>query len=275
MHPIQNVMKSIETTGKTLEEATQTAAKELGVEPSTLTVTVLEQTKGLFGRGSVRIRAEVAETAPTPAAIAEPSEPEPVAEAKPKRGGRTKKVAEPEPTPEPVVAEEAADAVVGESEEPAAEVVASEADGEVFLKLMEELLEASGVQAHAKVKSLNGKYVNVEIDGKEAGFLVGKNGEVLNALQYLVNIMATQKHKIPARMTLDANQYRNRREQALTSLAEKIAAEVKARREEAVLNPLPAFERRIIHKCLAGISGIQTYSEGEEPNRYVVIAPVD
>jgi spoIIIJ-associated protein len=85
--------------------------------------------------------------------------------------------------------------------------------------------------------------------------------------------MANRKIGNGVRVTLDGNDYRLRREQTLTKLAESIAEQVLARGEEAVLDALPAFERRIVHRALGEISGISTYSEGEEPNRRVVIAP--
>ena len=122
---------------------------------------------------------------------------------------------------------------------------------------------------------LQGKYINLSIDGKEAGYLVGKNGEVLNSLQYLINLIAKQQLGNGVRVTLDGNDYRKKRAESLTALAEKIADKVKERGEEAVLEALPAFERRVIHKALQEIEGVTTYSEGEEPDRRVVIAPID
>jgi spoIIIJ-associated protein len=77
------------------------------------------------------------------------------------------------------------------------------------------------------------------------------------------------------RVTLDGNDFRRRREDQLTKLAQSIADQVAKRGEEAVLDALPAFERRIVHKALSEYGGVQTYSEGEEPNRRVVIAPAD
>jgi spoIIIJ-associated protein len=94
-------------------------------------------------------------------------------------------------------------------------------------------------------------------------------------MQYLVNIIAGRRFDNGVRATLDGNDYRRRREEALTLLATKIADQVKSRGEEAVLDALPAFERRIVHKALSTYEGISTYSEGEEPNRRVVIAPID
>lgn len=279
-------MEAIELTGKSLEEARAAAAQKLGVSEDGLTVTVLEQTKGLFGKSNVRIRAEVkagaaAEEKPKrgrakkPEAVAEavveiveaaPPAEEPVAEAPAPRRGRAKK-------PEPAIAETAA-----EPEGAAApEIVATDEDAKAIRALVQGVLDAGDLGVDAQVKQIQGRYVYVELDGKDndVGYLVGKSGEVLNAMQYLFNIMATQKLKTGVRLTLDAKDYRQRRESALNKYAEQIANEVLNRKEEAVLDPLPAFERRIIHKALAEVSGVTTYSEGEEPNRRVVIAPSD
>jgi spoIIIJ-associated protein len=96
----------------------------------------------------------------------------------------------------------------------------------------------------------------------------------LNALQYLCNVIASRKVTNGIRVTLEGDEYRQRREQILTQMALEVAEEVKKRGEEAVLAPLPAFERRIIHQALVEFAGVETYSEGEEPERCVVIAPV-
>lgn len=294
-------MQTVEITAKTVQEATKAAATKLGVEPEAITVTVLEETKGLFGKSSVRIRAEVkpseAETAkPEPAPksskksskAAKPVEPvetpAPVEEEAPapveaapapaKKGrGRTK----PAPKAEEVdgVAEAASPAETPKEEEPEKDIVATAEDGERLTSLVRELLTAANLQVNAKTGEIAGRYVNIHLDGKDAAFLVGKHGEVLNAMQYLVNIIAGRRFDNGVRATLDGNDYRRRREDALTQLATKIADQVKQRGEEAVLDALPAFERRIVHKALSGYEGISTYSEGEEPNRRVVIAPAD
>jgi spoIIIJ-associated protein len=94
-------------------------------------------------------------------------------------------------------------------------------------------------------------------------------------MQYLMNIIAGRTLDNGVRTIIDGADYRHKREEALVKLARGIAKEVKARGEEAVLDALPAFERRIVHKTLADIEGVTTYSEGEEPNRKVVIAPAD
>lgn len=273
-------MEAIEISATTLDTAKKQAAEKLGVPVEQLAVTVLEESKGLFGKGSVRIRAEAGAEAPAAkpkrgakaAKAAEPT-PEPEAavtvaepEAKPARRGRTAKAKPEEPAP--------AEAVVA-APEVRPDVVATEDDAKAMLGLLEDVLKAGDLEVTAKIEGLNGRYVNLTIDGKDAGHLVGKQGEVINALQYLVNIIGNQQIGNGVRATLDGNDYRRRREEALTKLANSIADQVVTRGEEAVLDALPAFERRIVHKALSENSKISTYSEGEEPNRRVVIAPAD
>ncbi len=280
-------MQSLELTAKSLDEAKQTAAQKLGVELNQVQITVLEETKGLFGKMNYRVRAEVADAAPAaeakPAkkstakskAKAEPApepEPEPVAqaEAKPAKKSAPKGKAKAEPAPAPVVAE-ASDS--DEEEDNQEEVVATEEDANRLTAMVNEILELAQLDAEVTQTDLNGRYVNVQLDGKDVAFLVGKHGEVLNNFQYLVNVMANRKYGNGVRVTLDGNHYRDRRETALTELATQIAEQVRLRGEEAVLDALPAFERRVVHRALAEMEGISTYSEGEEPNRRIVIAP--
>lgn len=277
-------MQSIEITAKGLDEAKKLASAQLGVDASQITLTVLEETKGLFGKSNIRYRAEVAEA---PAAK----------EAKPARGKAAKaekpaaKAPEPEPEPEveaePVAAveekpkrgrapkKEAAPAPAASSDEAPAMAEATEEDAERMLDLLGKLTEATGLRIDVSSGEVSGRYVSLSIGGDDAGYLVGKNGEVLNSLQYLLNIIYNQQVGNGVRATLDGNDYRRKREEQLTILATKIAAQVEKRGEEAVLDALPAFERRIVHKALGEHAGVMTYSEGEEPNRRVVIAPRD
>ena len=278
-------MQSIELTAKNVEEAKQMAAERLGVSADQVQVSVLEETKGLFGKSQVRVKAEAAAPAPAPAAAkparAAKAEPAPApAEVKaeePKKDRRIgakkapKKAEEAAPAPAPV-AEAPVAAAAEESNDGAP---ASDDDAEAIVAVLRDLLESANMQVNAKIKDISGRYVSIQLDGRDAAFLVGKHGEVLNALQYLLNIICSRKVPNGVRATLDANDYRRRREEALTKLATKIAEQVSERQEEAVLDALPAFERRIVHKALSTIPGVQTYSEGEEPNRRVVIAPAD
>jgi len=280
-------MPSTEITAKSVAEATSAAATKLGVPATSLSVTVLEETKGLFGKSTVRIRAEVAEAKAEPAAKAAPS--------KPRRSTKAAAVeAAPEPEPEPEAAPEApAEAEPkrgrGRREKPAAvevapaeeapardaDVVATAADGEALVALVHDLMSKAGLEVRAQAKEISGRYVTIELDGQDAAHLVGKQGEVLNATQYLVNIIAGRRFNNGVRATLDGNNYRRKREVRLEAMATELAKQVRARGEEAVLDALPAFERRVVHKVLSTLEGITTYSEGEEPNRRVVIAPAD
>lgn len=277
-------MQVIELTANSVEAATKEAAEKLGVSPDQLTVTVLQQKKGLFGGGSVTVRAEVTSSKPEapkkgrgakeakvsepdPVPTVEPAE-EPEAPAKKSRSRKSKAEAAP--------VEEAPVETSGDEEgEAVAEVEATLEDAEQIALALRELLAKTGMDLSVRVAGVNGRYANIELDGKDVGHLIGKHGEVLNALQYLTNIMVTQRFKNGVRVTLDGGNYRQRREASLKSLAERIASEVRARGQEAVLDALPAFERRIIHKAISEMEGVTTYSEGEEPNRCVVIAPAE
>ncbi|MCE2767131.1 MAG: RNA-binding cell elongation regulator Jag/EloR [Fimbriimonas sp.] len=294
-------MQSIELNVKSIEDAKVEAAERFGVSPEDITVTVLEESKKLFGKVSYKVKAETAKSAP----VAEEANTEPKkvtkaeSEAKPaakKLGSKKKEEAPAEASAEVAVeeakpvakklgkkkettpaAEATAEAPVvesgDESNEP--EIVATEEDAKKLADILAVLSKKTGLLAEIQVGELQGKYINLSIDGKEAGFLVGKNGEVLNSLQYLINLIVKQQMGNGVRVTLDGNDYRKRRAEALTNLAVKIAEKVIERGEEAVLEALPAFERRVIHKVLQEIEGVTTYSEGEEPDRRVVIAPLD
>lgn len=273
-------MQSIETTGKSVDEAKKSAATKLGVGEDQLTVTVLEESKGLFGKSNVRIRAEVSPT-PTTAVVEAPAKVDKKRVAKPVAEAPVEEKAveeEPVDAPKPArtrraktKAEEGTSEEVGERES----VVAGDREAEQLTQLVGDMIEAAGLDVHIKSAVPGGRYVNIELDGRDVAHLVGKHGEVLNSMQYLVNIIASRRFNNGVRATLDGNDYRRRREDQLSQLATRVADEVKNRGEEAVLDALPAFERRVVHKALSEYEGIQTYSEGEEPNRRVVIAPAD
>jgi spoIIIJ-associated protein len=276
-------MNTLEITAATVDQAVAEAAKKLGVGNADIDVTVLEETQGLFGKGKVRIRATVkAGSAPakavveTPAPAREP-EPEPVAAApvedKPVREKREKR--EPRPRREDKPAEAKAPSTDGEATEaePETEVVATQENADELVAILSELLELADLDANAGIAEISGRYVTISLDGRDVSYLVGRRGEVINALQYLMNVMSTRKLHNGVRVVLEGNDYRKKRQDVLTKLATQIAEEVAKRGEEAVLDALPAFERRVVHKALSEFPGVVTYSEGEEPNRRVVIAP--
>ena len=154
-------------------------------------------------------------------------------------------------------------------------MVATVEDANRLTGYLKSFVEGADLDLSVVQKEPSGKYVTIEVDGRDSSYLVGKHGEVLNALQYLMNMVAHQQIGTGVRVTLDCNNWRKAREDKLTKYAETIADQVRQRGEEAVLDALPAFERRVIHKALSEFKGVVTYSEGEEPNRRVVIAPAE
>jgi spoIIIJ-associated protein len=135
-----------------------------------------------------------------------------------------------------------------------------------------EVAEHSGLDMQAAHRGNQGHYVHIEYTGPDSPILIEHRGEALDALQYLMNVMLS-KAGGGARVILDTQNYRRRRADRLRELATSLATQVKERQEEAALDPLPAHERRIIHHALLEDDGVETYSEGNEPNRYVVISP--
>lgn len=278
-------METIEITASSKDEALNKAASSLGVPAEQIKITVLEESKGLFGKpGKVKVKAEVVapkvskskakakveDTPATTGAEADPVavEPAPVEEAPKSKPAR--KAAKPEKAEK---AEPVAKAVTDTPAEAKEEVVATEADADALKGILDKLLGLADMEAEVKVTDIKGRYISMQIDGDDVGYLVGRRGEVLNALQYLCNVISSRKVANGVRVTLEGDDYRHRREAILTQMALEVAEEVKKRGEEAVLAPLPAFERRIIHQALVDFDGVETYSEGEEPDRRVVIGP--
>lgn len=114
--------------------------------------------------------------------------------------------------------------------------------------------------------------VLLNIQGKELGLLIGRRGQTLDSLQYLVNIVANRYSDSHVRIVLDAEKFRERRKQTLVELSERLAKRVIRSRKEVVLEPMSPQERKVIHSQLQNHPNVKTYSKGEEPNRRVVIA---
>jgi len=116
--------------------------------------------------------------------------------------------------------------------------------------------------------------VEINISGAKMGLLIGKRGQTLDALQYLLNVICHRNFAGQGkRVVLDVEGYREKREQTLKELANRLAQKATYYRKELVLEPMSALERRIIHSTLQDNPAVSTYSQGEEPYRKVVIAP--
>ena len=135
-----------------------------------------------------------------------------------------------------------------------------------------------------KILKSMGFNVNIEVKNKEEvpkyiifsdndALLIGKNGKNLKALSILVSQHLNNELGKNYKFILDINEYKEKREKSLERLAKRIAREVRATKVEAKLDSMNSYERRIIHNALTNYKGIYTESEGEEPNRYVVIKP--
>ena len=141
----------------------------------------------------------------------------------------------------------------------------------VFLgELLEKMNNSAPVRA---AETDNG--LRLCIDAETMGLLIGRRGETLDAMQYLVSLVANKNRKEEGyvRVTLDTEGYRFRREETLKRLARKNATQVRQSGRAIAMEPMNPYERRILHSALQGFSGVSTHSEGEEPNRHVVISP--
>lgn len=131
--------------------------------------------------------------------------------------------------------------------------------------------KAISVNADTKV-SKNGEHWHIDITGPELGILIGRRGDTLDALQYLTNLAVAKQMSERVRIIVDVEGYRQRREETLVRLAKRLSEKVKRTGTKIVLEPMNPHERRIIHTSLQDEARISTFSEGDDPNRRVVIS---
>lgn len=128
-----------------------------------------------------------------------------------------------------------------------------------------------GVQAEFSAEERDKQWF-VNITGSELGILIGRRGDTLEALQFLTNLAVSKKMSEKIRIIVDVEGYRQRREETLVRLAKRLSERVKRTGNRVVLEPMNPHERRIIHTALQDDTRISTFSEGEEPNRRIVIS---
>ncbi len=140
-------------------------------------------------------------------------------------------------------------------------------------EFLNEVVSKMGINAFIETFSDNEtiKFNIVPENENDIGIIIGKRGETLDAIQYLVNLVANRNSKEYIRITVDSNNYREKRIKSLESLANKMASKAKKYNRNMRLEPMNPYERRIVHSALQGVQGIYTSSEGEEPYRKVVI----
>lgn len=268
----------IDVTGKTDEEAIAAALKQLGMDRDDVSVEILERAKsGFLGLGACPAKVRVyygpedEEEAPAPKAEGKPE-----VERRPrerKRPQEERPKAQERKAPEPKTAEPKERAAESRSPAPAQEL-GEEVDDEkaqAIRKFLTGLLEHMESSAAIRVyQPEKGRY-KVLLEGEHIGGLIGRRGETLDAIQQLTSY-AVNRTGNRVRIQLDAEGYRDKREQSLRHLARKVAGKVVRYRRSVTLEPMNAYERHVIHIALQDVPNVTTYSTGVDPNRRVIVA---
>ena len=276
------MIKFIDMTGKTEDEAIRRALEQLGLERDDVSVEILERAKsGFLGIGGSPATVRVSYDDGQPEPKTEPVKPEPKsaapkAEKKPvycaevlqkevrarekqereaKRGERrAEPKAEKAPREPAVLGEEVCDE-----------------KSEQIRTFLSGLLEHMDAKAEVKVYEVEKNRYKVILEGEKLGALIGRRGETLDAIQQLTNYSINRGGESKrARVQIDAENYREKREESLERLAQKVAGKVVKYRRNVTLEPMNAYERHVIHTALQDTQYITTFSIGTEPNRRVV-----
>ena len=295
-------MDFVDVSAKTVDEAITKACIQLGVSSDRLDIQVIsEGSSGFLGFGSkpAVIRVGVKEV-PEEEIIEEKIE-EKAEEKKPEVpvGKAEKKAAEKKPEKKPekktekkVQKEETAAKknTPAKKKKPEKKQESRKVNIREYIPAVKTEEEVAAMKEEAK-KFLDGVFAAMELpvememsfdkeagslditfNGDDMGILIGKRGQTLDSLQYLVSLVINKNHDDYVRVKLDTEDYRRRRKETLENLAKNIAYKVKRTRRPVSLEPMNPYERRIIHSSLQGNKYVETYSEGYEPYRHVVIA---
>lgn len=139
-------------------------------------------------------------------------------------------------------------------------------------EFLQSIFHAMNLEVEIIIKESDEENVlDVELKGTEMGVLIGKRGQTLDSLQYLTSLVVNKEQQDYVRVKVDTENYRSRRKDTLENLAKNIAFKVRKTRKPVVLEPMNPYERRIIHSALQGNKYVETYSEGNEPYRHVVV----
>ncbi|MDH7601052.1 MAG: RNA-binding cell elongation regulator Jag/EloR [Armatimonadota bacterium] len=261
-------MKEIEASGRTLEEALQIAAQQLGVSLDALEYEIIEEgSRGFLGLGQTPtvIKARVKESE------VQATEPERSYEVVHSSEQQPEIPADEDMPQEPQAQEETpaeAESATAQHPEDDTELLV-----DTILRTVREIIEPMKVNARPELKSVTHEEIVVDLVGPEVAILIGKRGQTLDALQYLVGVIVNRRVRCRRRIILDAENYRVRHQEMLVRKAKEYAKAVKEQGKEAVLEPQCARDRRIIHLALADDPDVYTYSEGEGDERHVVISP--
>ena len=278
------MLKYIEVTGKNEDEAIARGLAQLGLDRDDVSLEILERGRtGFLGIGSVPAKVKLTyevsdepEPAPEPvpappAAEKKPEPPKPAPAARPRQAPVQKAQPpkpQPKPEPRPRPTPEQSPAPKGEppKSRPADDDVAA-----AIIKFQTGLFEHMGVTA-TPVVTKEGDAWQVVLEGEDLGALIGHRGETLDAIQQLTGYAVNRGRSHRARIHVDAEGYRARREESLNRLARKTAGKVVKYRRNITLEAMNAYERHVIHTALQDYPGVSTFSTGTEPNRRTVVA---
>lgn len=272
-------MRSIQATGKSVDAAIFSGLQQLGLSIDEVTINVIQHgTKGLLGIGAkpaiVELTEKPAEEVVVPDFTAELARER--RERTERRGNRDNRSGrdsrgnrsrpqrqnrEEEPAPEAV-------------KEPPVNYTEEAAEGEPAAQFVTELIEKMGISGKV-LAAREEDAIRLRIDSDTMGVLIGHRGETLDAIQYLTGLVINRNRKVDGytRVTINTEDYREKREETLIRLARRVAAQVKSTGRPRTLEAMNPYERRILHSALQNNPYVTTHSEGEEPNRRVVVAP--
>ncbi len=251
-------------TAASVEEAKAAAAAAFGVSESEITFSVLEEPKkGLFGKIKGEAKVEAEYEAPAAAETA-PAEVQPAAAEEAAPAVETAKSEDVTETAEP--AEDPANRTLSEAEQRKTDAAVA---------YIREILVQMGIENIGVVATPAESGINIELSGDGFQELIGKKGDLLDALQYLSSLVCNKIDREYFRITTDCNGFRARRKAQLERLAHKLANNVKRNGRTHALEPMNPYERRIIHAAISEIEGVTSKSVGEEPYRKVVISSTE
>jgi spoIIIJ-associated protein len=144
---------------------------------------------------------------------------------------------------------------------------------EEAVNYLKQVARQLGAPAEVEVKT-EGKQVTFILSGEKIALLIGKRGQTLNSLQYLTQLVVNRHSEQFYTVLLDAEDYRKRRSDTLVQLAQRLAQQAVKTGREVALEPMPSYERKVIHTALMGNRKIKTYSDGSDPHRHIVISPI-
>lgn len=250
------MIKTLEKSARTEDAAIALALEELQLDRDDVSVEILTRAKsGFLGIGAtpavIRVSYECPDEPEKKPAPAKPEKVQPKSEKKPAPAKKAEPAPAKEAEPAPVIDEPAEYAEVR--------------------KFLSGLLERMGVKADIAISAREGGGINVELSGASMGAIIGRRGETLDAIQHLTNYVINKGNDKRHHINVDAEQYRSKREDSLSRLAEKMAEKAIRYKRNMALEPMNSYERHVIHTALQNYEGVTTASTGEEPNRRVVV----